>query len=295
MIPTLPFGRTGHASTRLIFGAAALARASQGQADRAVERLLELGVNHVDTAASYGDSEALLGPALEGHRQHFFLATKTGARDRAGARESLHRSLERLRLDRVDLLQLHNLVKEEEWAQALGDDGALRAAVDAREEGLVRFLGVTGHGTRAARMHRRSLERFPFDSVLLPYSRTLMADPDVAAEVEALLSLCRERGVAVQTIKAIARRRWPEEAVHTHSTWYEPLTRPGDIEREVRWVLSRPEVFLDSASDLSLFEETAFAVARFAEAPGPPEAAPDASEAPRLEPLFVRGFSAAPP
>jgi len=294
LIPTLPFGRTGHASSRLVFGAAALARASRDDAHRTVERLLELGVNHVDTAASYGDSEALLGPALEGHRERFFLATKTGARDRAGARESLHRSLERLRVDRVDLLQLHNLVKEEEWAQALGDDGALRAAVDARDEGLVRFLGVTGHGTRVARMHRRSLERFPFDSVLLPYSRTLMADPEVAAEVEALLSLCRERGVAVQTIKAIARRRWPEDAAPTHSTWYEPLTRSEDIEREVRWVLSRPEVFLASASDLRLFEETARAVARFAAAPGPPEA-PLPSEAPRVEPLFVRGFSAASP
>ena len=157
MIPRRPFGRTGHESSRLIFGAAALWRASQSDADRALERLLEAGVNHIDVAASYGDAELRVGAWMPAHRGDFFLATKTRERDYAGAREELRRSLERLRVECVDLLQLHNLVKPDEWERALRDDGALGAAVEARDEGLVRFIGVTGHGTRVAAMHQKSL------------------------------------------------------------------------------------------------------------------------------------------
>ncbi|HEY7295477.1 MAG TPA: aldo/keto reductase, partial [Dehalococcoidia bacterium] len=141
MLPTLPFGRTGHLSTRTIFGAAAFARVDQTTADRSVELLLERGVNHIDTAASYGDSELRLGPWLERHRDRFFLATKTGERSYAGAREQIRRSLERLRVNQIDLIQLHNLVDEGEWEMALGPDGALKAAIEAREAGIVRFIG----------------------------------------------------------------------------------------------------------------------------------------------------------
>src|SRR3712207_2479857 len=168
MIPRMAFGRTGHLSSRTIFGAAALSRVSQEEADRAMELVLQYGVNHIDVAASYGDAEIRLGPWMARHRQDFFLATKTGKRTAAEAREEIHRSLERLRTDQIDLIQLHNLAQEDEWHTALGPGGALEAAVEAREQGLVRFIGVTGHGVGIAAMHRRSLERFPFDSVLLP-------------------------------------------------------------------------------------------------------------------------------
>src|SRR5215213_9937699 len=208
MIAKASFGRTGHESARTIFGAAALGTVTQAEADATLEVLLEHGVNHIDTAASYGDSELRIAPWLTRHRGDFFLATKTGKRDYQGAREELRRSLDRLGVDHVDLLQLHNLVDVIEWETALREGGALDAAIEARDEGLVRFIGVTGHGLTVAQMHRRSLERFAFDSVLLPYSYVQMRDERYAADFEAVLATCAERGVAVQTIKAISLAPW---------------------------------------------------------------------------------------
>jgi len=257
-----PFGRTGHMSSRAIFGAAALSHVTQGVADRAIETVLSHGVNHFDTAASYGDSERLLGPWLERHRGEVFLATKTGERLKGPARDELRRSLERLRTDHVDLWQLHNLVDEREWEVALGPGGALEAAVEAREEGLVRFIGVTGHGVEVAARHRASLERFPFDSVLLPFSYVMMQVRRYAADFEELARVCSERGVAVQTIKAITRRPWgprpPDRA-----TWYEPLEDPRAIELAVHWVLAREGFFLNTAGDVDLLPQVLEAVDGF--------------------------------
>jgi aryl-alcohol dehydrogenase-like predicted oxidoreductase len=291
VIQSLHFGRSGHASTRLIFGAAALARATQQEADRALEALLAAGVNHIDAAASYGDAELRIGPWMERHRDDFFLATKTGERSYAAAREQIRHSLDRLRVDRVDLLQLHNLVNEDEWETAMGRDGALRAAIEARDAGLVRFVGVTGHGTRVAAMHLRSLERFNFDSVLLPMNPAMLRDARYTAEFEQLLAVCRERNVAVQTIKSIARRRWQDGTAPTHDTWYEPLTDAADIERAVHWALARPGVFVNSAGDLRLLGPTIRAAESFATTPRDTEIAAIEAHAP-LEPLFVRGFGA---
>lgn len=291
MLPTAPFGRTGHQSTRLVFGAAALWKASQAEADRALETLLELGVNHIDAAASYGDAELRIGPWMREHRARFFLATKTGERGYAAAREQIRRSLERLRVDHVDLLQLHNLVEEVEWAQALGDDGALRAAVEAREEGLVRAIGVTGHGTRVAAMHRRSLERFDFDSVLLPYSHVALQDPEYASDFLALLAHCRSRNVAVQTIKSVARRRWPEGAAPRRTTWYEPLEDSSAIEHAVHFALGLPGTFVATAGDLGLLRTVLESGARF-QAPPSDAALRDDEARLGVAPLFVRGYSA---
>ena len=270
---TLAFGSTGHESTRTIFGAAALGSVPQAEADRVLELLLEHGVNHIDTAASYGDSELRLAPWLREHRDRFFLATKTGKRDRQGAREEIHRSLERLGVDHVDLLQLHNLVDVIEWEFALREDGALEAAVEARDEGLVRFIGVTGHGLTVARMHRRSLDRFPFDSVLAPYSWSQLQDPVYAADFDALAATCAERGVALQTIKAIALARW-DGREQTAGTWYEPLREQADIDRAVHWVLGNPQVFLNTVGDTTLLPKVLDAAERFAgERPGDDELA----------------------
>ncbi|HVR30125.1 MAG TPA: aldo/keto reductase, partial [Thermoanaerobaculia bacterium] len=222
MIDRQPFGRTGHWSTRIIFGAAGLYSATSERADRILATLLEHGINHIDTAADYGDSELHVAPWMKKHRDGFFLATKTGERTYDGAKRSIERSLDRLGVDAIDLLQLHNLVEEEAWETALGRGGALEAAVEARDRGLVRFLGVTGHGWEVARRHRASLERFPFDSVLFPYNFPMMSQPEYARDVEALLELCEQRGVAVQTIKSVARRRWKEQPEKRFS-WYEPL------------------------------------------------------------------------
>ena len=270
MIPKLPFGRTGHMSTRTIFGAAALSRASQDEADRTLEVLLRYGVNHIDTAARYGESELRIGPWMDRHRQAFFLATKTGERTYEKAREQIHRSLERLRVNQVDLIQLHNLVDPDEWEVALGPGGALEAAVEARAQGLVRFIGVTGHGVTVAAMHRRSLERFAFDSVLLPYNYVMMQNPQYAADFEALLSLCGERNVAVQTIKAITLGPWNERE-RVRATWYEPLESRADIDRSVHWVLGHPGVFLNTVGDVHLLPRVLDAAGRFQRAPSAAE------------------------
>src|SRR4029077_18606535 len=238
----------------------------QEKGDQILELLLARGVNHIDTAASYGDSELRVGAWMERHRDRFFLATKTGDRTADGARASLQRSLERLRVERVDLIQLHNLVDEREWETALGPGGALEALVEARARGQVRFIGVTGHGTRAPEMHRRSLERFPFDSVLVPYNFTMLGNAEYASDLEALLALCRERGVAMQTIKSVARRRWEGEGQRRFS-WYEPLTDPAAIRRAVHFVLARPGLFLNSSSDATLLSHILAAAAEPAVAP----------------------------
>jgi aryl-alcohol dehydrogenase-like predicted oxidoreductase len=293
VLRTAPFGSTGHESTRLIFGAAALWNASQETADRTLELLLERGVNHIDAAASYGDAELRVAPWMQRHRDGFFLATKTGERGFSEARASIEASRERMQVDQIDLIQLHNLVKPEDWERALGPDGALRAAVEARDAGHVRFIGVTGHGTRVAEMHLRSLERFPFDSILLPYNPSMMASPEYAAEFEAVFTHAREHGVAVQTIKAIARRRWREGETPDRNTWYKPLESPEAIERVVHWALAREGAFVNTASDLDLLPHALDAGASFREAPSASALESDASEH-AIEPLFVRGFAPAP-
>ncbi len=290
MVERDAFGRTGHRSSRVVFGAAALAVMRQDRADRLLELLLEHGVNHIDTAASYGDSELRIAPWMRRHRDGFFLATKTGERTRQGARESLHRSLERLGVESVDLLQLHNLVDEADWERALGPGGALEALVEAREQGLVRFLGVTGHGSRVAAMHRRSLERFPFDSVLLPCNHPMLAQPLYRADFEGLVSTCRERGVAVQTIKAVARRRWTGEAARRFS-WYEPLREPEALRRAVHFVLARPGLFLNSSSDATLLPAILEAAGQKPEAPAEAVLRDDAVRL-AMRPLFEPGQDA---
>jgi aryl-alcohol dehydrogenase-like predicted oxidoreductase len=289
VIEKAPFGRTGHRSTRTIFGAAALARMRQERADEVLETLLEYGVNHIDAAAAYGDAELRIAPWMRRHRDAFFLATKTGERSYAGARESLHRSRERLGVDRIDLIQLHNLVDPQEWETALGPGGALEALLEARDAGLVDFIGVTGHGTRAAEMHLRSLDRFGFDSVLLPCNFALMSAQEYARDFENLLKVCEKRGVAVQTIKSIARRRWTQQTERRFS-WYEPLREPEALRRSVRWVLGRPGLFLNTSSDATLLRQILEAAQGSGAAPSEAEMREDVSRL-GIEPLFVRGLS----
>lgn len=285
MIPTASFGRTGHESTRLIFGAAAFSDVSQDVADRTMELVIEAGFNHIDTAASYGDSELRLGPWMARHRNDFFLATKTGERTAQAAYDQIRRSLERLRVDQVDLIQLHNLVDESEWETAMGPGGALEAAVRARDEGLVRFIGVTGHGVPVAAMHRRALERFDFDSVLLPYSYMLVQNPVYSADFDTLQALAREQNVAVQTIKSITRAPWGDRAATT-STWYEPLQDQADIDLAVHWVLGRQGVFLNTASDVTLLPMVIDASNRFTARPSD-ETMRRLVQERSMEPLFV--------
>ncbi len=285
MIPRRTFGPTGHDSSRVIFGAAALGAVDQDTADRTLDVLLEHGINHIDVAASYGDAELRVAPWLSRNPDTFFLATKTGERSYPAAREEIRRSLDRLGVDRVDLIQLHNLVDVIEWDTALSPGGALEAAIEARDEGLVRFIGVTGHGLSVPEMHRRSLERFPFDSVLAPYNYVQMQDQRYAETFESLAAVCAERAVALQTIKSLARRRW-DGREHTAATWYEPLRERDDIDLAVHWVLGRPDAFLLTTGDVDVLPRLLDAAERFDGRPSD-QAMAALAERSASEPLFV--------
>ncbi|RJQ87332.1 MAG: aldo/keto reductase [Desulfobacteraceae bacterium] len=292
-LPQAPFGKTGHLSTRIIFGAAAFYAMRQDRADRILELLLEYGVNHIDVAASYGEAELRVGGWMPRYRNHFFIATKTGERTAAGAKESIQRSLERLRIDCLDSIQLHNLTDEEGWQTAQGPGGALEGAIEAREKGWVRFIGVTGHGVRAPQMHLRSLERFDFDSVLLPFNYMMVQDTNYAAALEKLLTVCGQRHIAVQTIKAVARRRWQTGDTERHFSWYEPVKDPGVLRRAVQWVLSRPGLFLNTSSDttlLPLILEAALTAGQGRLGVSDAQMAADAKDQ-AMEPLFSEGLS----
>lgn len=285
MIDTAPFGNTGHLSSRTIFGAAAFWSVSQAEADRVLDILMEYGVNHIDAAASYGDAELRIGPWMKTYRNEFFLATKTEERTYEKARVEFHRSLERLQTDHVDLIQLHLLIDETQWQTAMGPEGALEALVEAREQGLTRFIGVTGHEVVAPRMHLRSLERFPFDSVLLPYNYPLLQNRAYAADFDKLMAVCRERNVAVQTIKGLSRRRWGARQ-HTASTWYEPLAAQEDIDRAVWWVLGRPDLFFNTSGDIQILPKILDAASRYEERPSDAEMRLMALRE-QMEPLFT--------
>jgi aryl-alcohol dehydrogenase-like predicted oxidoreductase len=284
MIEKTAFGRTGRVSTRTLFGAAALGRVTQDEADRTLELLFEYGINHIDTAASYGDAELRIGPWMGKHRQDFFLATKTEKRTYQDAWDELRSSLERMRVDSVDLWQMHVLVKPDEWEVAMGPGGALEAFVEARDQGLVRFLGVTGHGWNVAEMHMKSLERFDFDTVLLPYNYVMTQHTQYAADFEALVAMCQERNVVVQTIKSIARGPWGDKP-RARNTWYEPLEEQADIDMAVNFVLSRPELFLNTAGDIHILPRVLDAASRFQVAPSEEELQ-TAATALEMAPIF---------
>jgi aryl-alcohol dehydrogenase-like predicted oxidoreductase len=282
-----PFGRSGHMSTRTLFGAAALGSVSQEEADRTLEVLLQYGVNHIDVAASYGEAELRIAPWLARYRSQFYLATKTGARKAQEAQEELHRSLDRMKTDYIDLWQLHNLADPIEWDVALSPGGVLETAIEAKAQGLIKAIGVTGHGAQIAATHRRSLERYDFDSVLLPYNYPTMQSAYYAENFNALVETCQQRNVAVQTIKSIAYRHWMGRE-HTSSVWYQPLTDQHDIDLAVHWALSRPGIFINTAGDTKLLPKVLDAASRFQ-----PELAPTDEQMKELvarlhmEPLFV--------
>jgi aryl-alcohol dehydrogenase-like predicted oxidoreductase len=264
MIPKLEFGRTGHLSTRILFGAAALGGVTQAEADQTLELLLEYGINHIDTAFSYGEAEDRIGPWMKQHRKDFFLATKSDKRTYQGAKEELHRSLERLQVESVDLWQMHFLIDEGDWQTTFGPGGALEAFVEAREQGLTKYIGVTGHGLQVPDFHQRSLGEFDFDSVLLPYNPVMMGDPNYAMSFEKLVAICQERNVAIQTIKSLLSRPWKENE-QNRATWYKPLEEQAHIDTMTHWVLSRPGIFLNSVGDIHVLPKVLDAAARFDE------------------------------
>jgi aryl-alcohol dehydrogenase-like predicted oxidoreductase len=267
MIHSQPFGRTRHASTRIIFGGYALSNATQAEAVSTLNLLQEYGVNHIDTAPTYGNSEKVIGPWLAEHRDEFFVATKSRKRSRQAALDDLKRSLDRLQVDHVDLWQMHALTNPVGWEKAMGPGGVLEAFVEARDEGLVRFLGVTAHGDTAPSMHKRSLERFDFDTVLLPYNYLQMQKPRYADDFNELVEMCRRRNVAVQTTKSIVRRPWSNR-VQTYNTYfYEPLGTQDGIDKSVHWSLGLQDSFLITVGDMRLLPKMLDAAKRFEKRP----------------------------
>lgn len=265
MIEKKQFGSTGHESTRALFGAAAFARVTQEEADRTMDLLEEFGVNHIDTAASYGDAEIRLGPWLRQNRSKVFLATKTEERTYKGAKEELYRSLDKLKVDSVDLWQMHVLIDPDEWKTAMSENGALQAFIEAKEEGLVNFLGVTGHETTAPWMHLKSLEKYPFNSVLLPYNYSMLRNENYRKGFEKLASICNEKNIALQAIKTIAKGPKQETSGDKFATWYEPLSKPEDISFAIHWAMSNEQIFINTAGDIHLLPTILKAVSSFSD------------------------------
>lgn len=284
MIKKIPFGKTGHQSSRTIFGSVSIGSVSQHEADQTLELLWEFGVNHIDTAPRYGEAELRLGPWMKKYRDQFFLATKISERTYQGAKEQFYRSLDRLQVDSTDLLQFHNLTDVVEREIVMGPGGALEFMVEAREKGLTRYIGITGHGLDTPRFHMQTLQRFSFDSVLLPCNYLLMQDPVYTAEFKKLLSYCNERQIAVQTIKSIARGYWGNKK-WSRSTWYEPLSDAEAITKNVHWVLGIPGIFLTTVGDLQELPKVLKAALNF-ESPPPDKEMSSIVEKMKMQTLF---------
>ena len=280
-------GRIGHESSVLIYGGAALSDESQEVADRSIQLALDAGINHFDTAADYGDSELRLGAWMPRIRDRIFLATKTGDRTAAGAYDGIRRSLERLQVDRVDLLQLHAIGDPNDLDRATGTGGAIEGAIRAREEGLVGAIGITGHGMRSPSVHLEALRRYPFDTVLTPFNYALSRRPDYLRDFEALSEATRERDVGLMLIKSVARNLW-REGEQRYDTWYEPLDDQPRVDAAVAFALARPEVTgLPTAADVGLLPLFVEAERRRASIDvGRAEA--ELAAVPDLEPPFVR-------
>lgn len=266
-IPTQPFGRTGHASSQLIFGGYALSNATQKEADRVLEILLEYGVNHIDTAPMYGNAEKRIGVWMAKHRDKFFIATKTRSRSYEGAWKNLRQSLAQLKVDSIDLWQMHGLTNAAGWAKAMGPGGTLEAFLEAREQGLVRFLGVTGHGNQVADMHLQSLDRFNFDSVMLLYNYRQMQLPRYAASFNKLIDICQRRNIAIQTIQSIAWRQVGKGPRKYNMYFYEPLEDQAAIDKSVHWAMGLAGSFVITAGDTQFIPKMLEAAVRYI---GPP-------------------------
>jgi len=282
---TRRFGRTGHFSTVAILGGAAFGKIDQAAADAAMERAIAAGVNHIDIAPSYGNAETRLGPWIARERARFFLGCKTTERSRDGAAAELHRSLERLRTDKFDLYQMHAVKTLEDLDAVTARDGALQAAIAAREQGLTRFIGITGHGLQSPSVFLEALRRFDFDTILFPINARLFANADYRRDADALLRECRARAVGVMAIKAVTKGPWGERP-RTHATWYEPFTDAAHIQRAINFALSQEITGLCTVGDVAVLPQFIDACARFTRLSAAEQEAMSA-DALQYEPLFV--------
>jgi predicted aldo/keto reductase-like oxidoreductase len=281
-------GRIGHMSSVLIYGGAAIGDVTQDVADASIRQALDAGINHFDTAASYGESEVRLGRWMSNIRHGIFLASKTGDRTATGAYDSIRRSLERLQVEFLDLIQLHAIGDLEDLGRATSSGGALEGALRAKDEGLVRAIGITGHGMEAPATHVEALRRFPFDTVLTPFNYRLWIETAYRRDLEALEDEIRTQDAGLMFIKAVARNLWRPEPKHRFDTWYEPLDEQGAIDAAVAFALSRSAVTgLATVGDVRLLPLMIEAERR-ASRITVDEAAAELANVPDFEPPFVR-------
>ncbi len=245
------FGRTGHESTVAIFGAVALGRVTQAEADVVMQTVIDYGVNHIDVAPTYGEAELRLGPWMKTERERFFLGCKTMERTKEGAAAELRRSLERLQVDRFDLYQFHAVTSMAELDKVLAPGGALEAALDARDEGLTKYIGITGHGYNVVTVFQEALRRFDFDSILFPVNFIQYADPIYRAGAEQLLAVANQKDVGIMAIKSVAKGLLGDKEQVYH-TWYEPFADPQRIQQAVNFTLSQPVTGICTAGDPTL-------------------------------------------
>jgi len=245
---TRRFGRTGHMSTVAIFGAAAFGKISQADADKVMEMVIEAGVNHIDVAPSYGQAEIRIGPWMPRERKRFFLGCKTMERTKDGAWKEMHESLQRLQTETFDLYQSHAVTTMEELDAVTMKGGALEAFVQARQEGLTQFIGITGHGVNAPQIYLEALRRFDFDSVLFPLNCAQMANPEYREYAEELIATCKAKDVGTMIIKSITKAPWGDRE-HTATTWYEPFDNSEEIQKGVNFALSYDITGLCTAGD----------------------------------------------
>ena len=245
---TRRFGRTGHSSTVAIFGAAAFMEISQEDADRVMESVIEAGINHIDVAPSYGQAEIRIGPWMPRERERFFLGCKTMQRTKEGAWNELRESLKRLQTETFDLYQCHAITTMEELDAVTMKGGAVEAFAEARQAGLIKFLGITGHGVDAPKIYLEALRRFDFDSVLFPLNFVQMANPQYRKQTEELIRTCKAKDVGTMVIKTVTRGPWGSKQ-HTATTWYEPFDKREEIQRGVNFALSYEVTGLCTAGD----------------------------------------------
>lgn len=257
MLEKQEFGRTGHMSTRLLFGAAAFYNTTDPDVVKKTMDLVdEAGINHIDTAKSYGESQRMLGPWLKHNRKKVFLATKTENRTYKEGLEDIQKSLDLLQVDSVDLWQMHCLAEPEEWEKAKDEEkGVIRAFREAKEKGLVKYLGVTSHGMKAPSVLYNALQYYPFDSVLVPWNWSMMQDERYKTDFFRLSDACRESRTALQIIKTVCRGPWPEGTEPKLNTWYEPMTEQEDIDTAISWAMNLSHAFINSAAEISLLEK----------------------------------------
>lgn len=242
------FGRSGHMSTVAIFGAAAFWEIEQRDADRVMESVIEAGVNHIDVAPSYGQAEQRIGPWMPRERERFFLGCKTMERSRGGAWEEMQKSLKLLQTDHFDLYQLHAITSMKELDACTMAGGALEALLEARAQGLIRHIGITGHGINSPEIFIEALKRFDFDSILFPLNYVQMSIPEFRRSAEALIGTCKAKDVGTMVIKTITKGPWGEKQ-KTATTWYEPFDRMEEIQPAVNFALSYEVTGLCTAGD----------------------------------------------